>query len=296
MSMNQQKKLLFKKTNHHASIRILLLMTLLICNGYQIYLDNTYQIIFILFQGLLLVSLFAPLHECSHSTAFKSKFLNQAVMFFCGMVHLMPSIWFKEFHMEHHRHTQDPKMDPELGNERPRSIGSYLFLISGIRIWIELVHNFFRLFAGIANQSYIRKRNIQKVILEVRFLFGIYLLLLILSFNSNNPFLLYGWIIPMILGQPFLRLFLLAEHGFCDQTTDMTKNSRTTKTNFLIRFFVWNMNYHAEHHSRPAIPFHKLQTFHKEIEHKIKFQESGYFDFHKKYLMQLITQKDLHWA
>ena len=41
----------------------------------------------------------------------------------------------------------------------------------------------------------------------------------------------------------------------------------------------------------PTIPFHKLQTFHKEIEHKIKFQESGYFDFHKKYLMQLITQK-----
>ena len=76
MSMNQQKKLHFQKTNHHASIRILFLMTLLICNGYQIYLDNTYQIFFILFQGLLLVSLFAPLHECSHSTAFKSKFLK----------------------------------------------------------------------------------------------------------------------------------------------------------------------------------------------------------------------------
>ena len=148
-------------------------MTLLICNGYQIHLDKTYQIFFILFQGLLLVSLFAPLHECSHSTAFKSKFLNQAVMFFCGMVHLMPSIWFKEFHMEHHRHTQDPTMDPELGNERPRSIGSYLFLISGIRIWIDLVQNFFRLFSGNANQSYIREHNIQKVILEVRFLFGI---------------------------------------------------------------------------------------------------------------------------
>ena len=84
MSMNQQKKLLFQKTNHHASIRILLLMALLICNGYQIYLDNTYQIIFILFQGLLLVSLFAPLHECSHSTAFKSKFLNRLSCFFAG--------------------------------------------------------------------------------------------------------------------------------------------------------------------------------------------------------------------
>ena len=185
-------------------------------------------------------------------------------------------------------------MDPELGNERPRSIGSYLFLISGIKIWIDLIQNFFRLFSGNVNQSFIKKRNIQKVILEVRFLFGIYLLVFILSFNSNNSILLYGWIIPMILGQPFLRLFLLAEHGFCDQTTDMTKNSRTTKTNFLVRFFVWNMNYHAGHHSKPAIPFHKLQTFHNEIEHKIKFQETGYFTVHKIYLMQLINQKEVH--
>ena len=97
MSINQQKKLHFQKTDHHASIRILLLMTLIICNGYQIYLDNTYQIIFILFQSLLLISLFAPLHECSHSTAFKSKFLNQAVMFFCGMVHLCPQSGSRNF-------------------------------------------------------------------------------------------------------------------------------------------------------------------------------------------------------
>ena len=68
----------------------------------------------------------------------------------------------------------------------------------------------------------------------------------------------------MIIGQPFLRLFLLAEHGFCDLTTDMTKNSRTTKTNFLVRFFMWNMNYHSEHHSTPGIPFHKLQEYQKK--------------------------------
>ena len=81
MSMNQKKKFHFQKTNHHASLRFLFLITLLICNGYQIYLDNTYQIIFILFQGLLLVSLFAPLHECSHSTAFKSKITMQTESF-----------------------------------------------------------------------------------------------------------------------------------------------------------------------------------------------------------------------
>ena len=94
-------------------------------------------------------------------------------------------------------------------------------------------------------------------------IFVIYLLLLFVSFSLKNGVLLYAWIIPMIIGQPFLRLFLLAEHGFCDLTSDMTKNSRTTKTNFLVRFFMWNMNYHTEHHSTPGIPFHKLK------EHKL---------------------------
>ena len=96
----------------------------------------------------------------------------------------------------------------------------------------------------------------------------------------------------MIIGQPFLRLFLLAEHGFCDLTADMTKNSRTTKTNFLVRFFMWDMNFHSEHHNTPGIPFHKLQEYQKEMENTVKYQELGYFDFHKKYLMRLLNQKE----
>ena len=127
---------------------------------------------------------------------------------------------------------------------------------------------------------------------EARIVFVIYLLFFFVSFNLNNGILLYTWIIPMIIGQPFLRLFLLAEHSLCDLTTDMTKNSRTTKTNFIVRFFMWNMNYHTVHHYTPGIPFHKLQEYQTNIEHKVKYQESGYFNFHKKYLMQLLNKND----
>ena len=216
-------------------------------------------------------------------------------MFFCGMIHLMPSIWFREFHMQHHRHTQDSKKDPELRTQHPSTIGCYIFLIAGIKIWIDLAKNFFRLFSGITNESYINKHNSKKVIIEARIVFVIYLLLFFVSFNLNNAILLYAWIIPMVIGQPFLRLFLLAEHGLCDLTTVMTKNSRTTKTNFLVRFFMWNMNYHTVHHYTPGIPFHKLQEYQKRIELNVKYQELGYFNFHKKFLILLSNQKDFHW-
>jgi len=194
--------------------------------------------------------------------------------------------------MQHHRHTQDTKKDPELGTGHPKTIGSYILLITGIKIWIDLVNNFFRLFSGYANESYINKHNTKKAVFEARIVFVIYLLLFFVSFNLNNGILLYAWIIPMIISQPFLRLFLLSEHGFCDLTTDMTKNGRTTKTNPLVRFFMWNMNYHTVHHYTPGIPFHKLQEYQKRIELNVKYQELGYFNFHKKYLMHLLNQKD----
>ena len=289
--MHPHSKFFFQKTNYHASLRFLFVISLILFNGYLINLGKTYQSFFISTQSLLLMSLFAPLHECSHSTAFKSKFLNRLVMFCCGMIHLMPSIWFREFHMQHHRHTQDVTKDPELGTEYPRTIGDYIFLITGIKIWIYLVKNFFRLLSGNANESYINKHNTKKVVIEARIIFIVYLLFLFVSLNLNNGILLYAWIIPMIIGQPFLRLFLLAEHGLCDLTTDMSKNSRTTKTNFLVRFFMWNMNYHTEHHTTPGIPFHKLQEYQKIIKHKFKYQELGYLNFHKKYLMHLLNQK-----
>ena len=56
------------------------------------------------------------------------------------------------------------------------------------------------------------------------------------------------WILPVLLGQPVLRLYLLAEHGDCPQVTNMFENTRTTFTTALMRFLAWNMPYHVEHH------------------------------------------------
>ena len=82
ISMHHKSKLYFQKTNHHASLKFLFVFSLILFNGYLINFENTYQNFFIFAQSLSLISLFAPLHECSHSTAFKSKLLNQLVMLF----------------------------------------------------------------------------------------------------------------------------------------------------------------------------------------------------------------------
>jgi fatty acid desaturase len=56
----------------------------------------------------------------------------------------------------------------------------------------------------------------------------------------------------------FPALYLMAEHTGCALSSDMLANSRTTLTNAAVRFIVWNMPFHAEHHAFPSPPFHAL--------------------------------------
>jgi fatty acid desaturase len=45
--------------------------------------------------------------------------------------------------------------------------------------------------------------------------------------------------------------------------------TRTTLTGFPIRFLMWNMPYHAEHHLCPAVPFHRLPALHRLLREKL---------------------------
>ncbi len=94
---------------------------------------------------------------------------------------------------------------------------------------------------------------------------------------------LWLWLIPALLGQPFLRLYLLAEHGRCPPVADMLANSRTTFTNRIVRFVAWNMPYHTEHHAFPNVPFHKLSELHRDLRPHLKSTSDGYGAFARDY-------------
>ena len=82
---------------------------------------------------------------------------------------------------------------------------------------------------------------------EARVLLLIYTAVALSLFYSS--FLLWIWIVPVLISQPVLRAYLLAEHGLCPPVADMFANTRTTFTNRLVRALAWNMPYHAEHHA-----------------------------------------------
>src|SRR5437870_1555720 len=81
--------------------------------------------------GVVLIFLFAPLHEAIHRTAFKSRWLNDAVGWICGALLVLPPEYFRYFHFAHHRYTQDPANDPELDVPKPASLGAWLLHVCG---------------------------------------------------------------------------------------------------------------------------------------------------------------------
>ena len=88
--------------------------------------------------------------------------------------------------------------------------------------------------------------------------------------------LVWLWLVPALVGQPALRLFLLAEHTGCPMVPEMLANSRTTLTNRYVRWLTWNMPYHAAHHAYPWLPFHALPAVHESIRDHVKVKTAGY--------------------
>src|SRR5215510_14970505 len=65
--------------------------------------------------GAMWATLFAPFHECTHLTAFRSPRLNALGAWLSGIPFGMAPAVYRAFHFAHHRYTHDPKRDPEIG-------------------------------------------------------------------------------------------------------------------------------------------------------------------------------------
>ncbi|MCB9957384.1 MAG: fatty acid desaturase [Rhodospirillaceae bacterium] len=216
-----------------------------------------------LVHGVVLVALFAPLHETMHRTVFRQRWANLALAQVAGFVLLIPPVWFRHFHLAHHRHTQDPANDPELVRPKPSTRAGYLVHLSGLPTWRLLGLTLWRLGRDdTAGMAYVPDHARAGIVANARRQLAAYAVVAVAALAAHSWLPLTLWLGPLVLGQPFLRAYLMAEHTGCELVPDLTRNTRTTLTGGLLRRLAWNMPYHAEHHLYPAVPFHRLPELH----------------------------------
>ena len=114
------------------------------------------------------------------------------------------------------------------------------------------------------------------IVTEARVYAALYVLLLTLSLWFSSALLLKVWIVPLIIGQFFLRPYLLAEHTGCERSRNAFQNTRTTYTGMIVKWIAWNMPYHVEHHAYPSIPFHALPKLNSIVDGEIVYRGRGY--------------------
>ncbi len=281
---------LLERSDARGGLQLILHLVLLIATGVGVFnaVGTPWLTLAMIPYGVVLVFLFAPLHESIHGTAFKNRGVNGTVAWLAAFVLVLPPHYFRLFHFTHHRSTQDAVYDPELLTAKPDGLIGYLWQVSGLPYWGgRLRTTLGHAATGGTDEFFIPTKARHRVVAEARILWAGYAIAAALSGYFGSLVLIIYWIGPALLGQPFLRLFLMAEHTGCPRTDDMLENTRTTQSNFMVRMLAWNMPYHTAHHLFPAVPFFALGKLNAELRDRLRAVGSGYFAFHRDLVARL---------
>ncbi|MEO0541804.1 MAG: fatty acid desaturase [Cyanobacteria bacterium P01_A01_bin.105] len=236
--------------------------------------------------GIGFALMFCTMHECAHRTAFASVKVNDAIARLAGFLSLYNATFYRRYHKWHHRYTQIDGKDPELGDPKPKNKWQYLWQLTGLPWWWGKLVGHRKVALGQLDDCYFLPAAAHgKVVRSTRIQLGLYGAIAVLSTLLGHPaFLFTYWLLPLAIGQPVLRFILLAEHGGCTYNANPLTNTRTTLTLWPLRFLMWNMPYHAEHHLYPSIPFHALPAAHRSLKPHLQQVDPGYVNVHRNFV------------
>jgi fatty acid desaturase len=239
--------------------------------------------------GFTITTLFAPMHECVHATPFASRRLNRLVGWITGAAVGWNATYYRRFHAWHHRYTQDPDNDPELRTPKPTNRWEYLKRLSGLPYYRMQMLDLWHCATGrIGHLPFIPARGIAEILRSALLQLGLYGAVVLCSVMFQSWAVIIYWLLPMIMAQPLMRIILLAEHTGCSEERNGLTNTRTTMASIPVRFLMWNMPFHAEHHLYPSTPFHALPKAHQLIKARLTHISASYPSAHRD------IQADIH--
>ena len=238
-----------------------------------------------LFHGF--VGMQAAVHELSHFTPFKSKWLNEIFYhLFCFLTWNNP-VHFRASHMLHHQYTLHRGLDKEVIPEELAFTwldGASWFLFDFRwfkQIMVPNVAHFF----GRADVDFNswdplfpvgdpRRRQMvawarvlvlgHLALLAVFIVFQLWVLIVVVSFG-------YFFATAMARGCG------IQQHlGLCPNVPDWRVSCHTMLFDPLTAFLYWNMNFHTEHHMYAAVPFFNLPRLHQAMARDLPVPEPGF--------------------
>ncbi len=240
---------------------------------------------------------FNALHYCTHSTFVRSRAINNVLGIAFGCLSIMNFALYKPYHLQHHRHLgtdQDPEPHPRSFATRAQYLREMLMPHFFIDNWMSSLKTLTRSL-GLAwfgsHERYLLHVSRVSVNFNSFLLFvWVSALLGLTLMYGRQVFWLY-WV-PLGLSYVLANLVILPEHYRTDPVLGRNlENSRTVSAGAFARFFIVNMNFHAEHHLYPGVPFHNLSQLNRRIGSGVKHRDQSFFAFHRDVFRSLPWKK-----
>lgn len=233
-----------------------------------------------LYGVVLTVPAYAMSHETAHGTAFRTRWINETVLWLTSFIYMEEPLHRRYTHTSHHTFTWWSEKDAQFPFDTPMGFGGWLTEISGFGLLRFHVHTFWclalRQYSPLVREC-TPESEFPKMTRNARIMLAIYAAIAV------APFLGVWWpiwflVIPRVLGTPIMLLFGLIQHvELQENSPSILESTRSFRTNVIARFLYMNMNNHVEHHLYPQVPFHALPKLAEAVKDQVPEPDPGFF-------------------
>ena len=180
--------------------------------------------------------------------------------------------------------------------DRPYTLQSYSLYFIGITYWMNRVTGLVRRARGIIIEPYIGAAVEAKIIRESRLHIAGYAVIALVSLALESWAAVTFWLLPMVLTKWVHQLQNTIEHLGLSHESDILNNTRSTRTNAVMRWLCWQMPYHTAHHSYPSVPFWQLRKLNDKIEAAAgPVHRMGWIEFQIEVVKRLMRKDESQW-
>ena len=289
---------LMRRSDKPGLVYLALWAALLLGSGALLHLSlGTWAIVpaMLLYGTILTVPAYSISHECSHGTAFRTRWLNELVLWLTSLIYFESPSMRRYAHARHHTYTWIRGKDAQMPFSTPMTLRGWLLEVSDIGQYLydakHLVRNAFGCFDPEVI-DFTPESELPKLKWEARAFLAVYVSGAAATITFGALWPLYYLLLPRLVGGIVMQLYTVIQHAEMEEDNpDLRKSTRSFTSNWFGRFLYADMNHHVEHHLYPMVPFHALAELSGKLEGQLLPPSKGLFKTNLKVLRAVLRRR-----
>ncbi len=202
---------------------------------------------------------FTPMHDASHRSVSRNRKLNTVIGRLSSFALIAPFAAFRFVHLQHHRHTNDPKQDPDYyAGSGPQWLLPMCWLTQDLHYYVLIL------------RTWKARSRAERTEIVAHFLItGIVIALLVAA--GHGDAVLFAWILPARIAIGALSFafdYLPHVPHQVPASEDRYAATRVIEAPGLTPLLLYQ-NYHLIHHLYPGVPFYRYRKIFDERESEL---------------------------